>query len=220
MQTILSIQVFKKRMFYFLLPILLLAVVGFKDWNTSSRIEENNGNLQFSVSDALGINVNDIGELNKMKEQSLLRWGFLDVTKPPYSADPTGKEDATKAIADAVFFGRHHKLAVYFPSGDYLVSGTIPCFGGWSDERTPNHKYLPWIETWPCVLIGDRRSDKKPRILLSPNSPGFDDPNPVNAGHIVMAILAPLGLRSGHQNSNESIPESMGGSWIPKLLTA
>jgi len=136
----------------------------------------------FQISDPLGIIVNDIADLNRMKDQPLLHLGFIDITKPPYSADPSGKKDATKAIAEAVFFGRHHKLAVYFPAGDYLVSNTIPCFGGWSDERTPNHKYLPWIETWPCVLIGDRRTGKKPRIILAPDSRGFDDqdnPKPI-----------------------------------------
>lgn len=157
------------------LSVFLLAIVAFADKNTFSG-QENSERVQFSISDPLGINVNDIADLNKMKDQSLLGIGFLDITQPPYSADPTGKRDATKAIADAVFFGRHHKLAVYFPAGDYLVSSTIPCYGGWSDERTSNHKYLPWVETWPCVLIGDRRTGKKPRILLAPHSLGFDDP--------------------------------------------
>ncbi|MEA4935514.1 MAG: glycosyl hydrolase family 28-related protein [Paludibacter sp.] len=165
----------KKMMFVCSLLVFLFAITGFADRKTSSG-KENSRQTRFSTSDPLGINMNDIADLNKMQSQSLLDQGFLDITQPPYSADPTGKKDATKAIADAVFFGRHHKLAIYFPAGDYLVSGTIPCYGGWSDERTSNHKYLPWVETWPCVLIGDRRTGKKPRILLAPYSPGFDDP--------------------------------------------
>jgi hypothetical protein len=130
----------------------------------------------FTANDPLGINVDDIPALNAMPEQTLLRTGFLDVTKPPFNADSTGVKDSTKAIADAVFFGRHHKLAVWFPLGTYKVSDTIPCAGGWSDERTPNHKYLPFTEAWPCVLIGQRKGNERPRILLAPNSPGFDDP--------------------------------------------
>lgn len=139
-------------------------------------------NVSFKMSDALGINADDVKNLNNMPEQTLLHTGLLDVTKPPFSADLTGKQDSTKAIADAVFFGRHHKLAVYFPAGDYLVGDTISCVAGWSDERTPNHKYLPWVENWPCVLIGDRRGNRKPRIILAPKSPGFDKagkPKPV-----------------------------------------
>jgi len=130
----------------------------------------------FTANDPLGINVDDIAALNTMPEQTLLRTGFIDVTKPPFNADSTGVKDSTKAIADAVFFGRHHKLAVWFPLGTYKVSDTIPCPGGWSDERTPNHKYLPFTEAWPCVLIGERKGNERPRILLAPNSPGFDDP--------------------------------------------
>lgn len=117
-----------------------------------------------------------------LPNQPLISLGMIDVTKPPFSADPTGKTDATKAINDAVFFGRHHKLAVWFPLGTYTVSDTISCAGGWSDERTPNHKYLPFTEMWPCVLIGERREGKRPVIVLSPNSAGFADakkPKPV-----------------------------------------
>lgn len=130
----------------------------------------------FLASDPLGINLNDVAGLNAMPEQTLLRTGFVDVTAAPFLADPEGKTDSTKAIADAIFFARHHKLAVYFPVGEYRVSDTIPCRAGWSDERTPNHKYLPWEETWPCVLIGDRRGSRRPRMVLAPGSPGFADP--------------------------------------------
>jgi len=129
----------------------------------------------FQVSDPLGININDIDDLNRMNDQPLLHLGFIDITNLHIPLIPQEKKMRQKPLR-MPFFGRHHKLAVYFPTGDYLVSNTIPCFGGWSDERTPNHKYLPWIETWPCVLIGDRRTGKKPRIILAPHSPGFDDP--------------------------------------------
>ena len=130
----------------------------------------------FTAADPLGINVGDVAALNAMPEQVLLRTGFVDVTKPPFRADPTGKNDSTKAIADAVSFGRHHKLAVWFPLGTYTVSDTIPCAGGWSDERTPNHKYFPFTEMWPCVLIGERKGTEHPVIVLAPRSGGFDDP--------------------------------------------
>lgn len=130
----------------------------------------------FRTDDPLGINVDDVAALNEMPEQKLLHTGFLDVTKPPFGADPSGTRDSTKAIADAVFFGRHHKLAVWFPLGTYKVSDTIPCPGGWSDERTPSHKYLPFTEAWPCVLIGERKGSERPCIVLAPDSPGFNNP--------------------------------------------
>lgn len=151
--------------------------------NTSeSPLDDLQAFRPFSEEDPLGINIDDIATLNAMKEQQLMHTGFVDVTKQPFLADPSGRKDSTKPIADAVFFGRHHKMAVYFPEGDYLVSDTIPCMAGWTDERTPNNKYLPWMETWPCILIGDQRGKRKPRIILASNSPGFDnpmDPKPV-----------------------------------------
>jgi hypothetical protein len=109
-----------------------------------------------------------------LPDQPLIPLGIIDVTKPPFDADPTGKKDSTKAISDAVFFGRHHKLAVWFPLGTYTVSDTIPCAGGWSDHRTLNHKFLPYTEMWPCVLIGERRDGRRPVVVLAENSPGFD----------------------------------------------
>lgn len=128
---------------------------------------------RFTNDSPLGINVEDIPALNAMPEQKLLETGFIDVTAVPFSADPTGKADATKAIQEAVVFARHHRLAVWFPYGRYLVSDTIQCRVGWSDERTPNHLYLPFCELWPVVLIGERRDGKRPLIRLAPNSPGF-----------------------------------------------
>ena len=52
----------------------------------------------------LGPNVNGIGLGSNYSaaEQPLAAHGFLDVTKSPFSADPTGKTDATAAIQAAV----------------------------------------------------------------------------------------------------------------------
>src|SRR6266545_8135410 len=58
-----------------------------------------------------------------------------------------------------------------------------PLSRGWTDERTPNHKYLPFIELWPCVLIGERQGREQPKILWAANSPGFD--NPVNPKRVL-----------------------------------
>ena len=51
--------------------------------------------------------------------------GFLDVTKAPYLADPTGKKDATAAIQQALNDARDARLVTYLPAGRYLVSATI-----------------------------------------------------------------------------------------------
>lgn len=166
----------------------------------------------FNATSPLGINVADVVHLNAMPEQNLLQTGFLDVTKPPYKADPTGKVDSTKALADAIFFGRHHKLAVYFPCGDYLVSNKINCRGGWSDERTPNHKYLPWVETWPCVLVGDRRGPRKPRIILAPKSPGF------GSAHAPKPVLEFYAHAVTRKNTIDPLPAQDGSSNYQQLL--
>ena len=128
---------------------------------------------------AQGICATDVNNLETMPEQRLLDLGFIDVTAAPFSADPSGKDDSTKAIQEAVFFARHHRLAAYFPVGNYSVSDTITCWGGRTDERFDDHRYLPFSECWPAVLVGERRGDKRPRVILSPSSPGFDKPETV-----------------------------------------
>jgi hypothetical protein len=51
--------------------------------------------------------------------------GIVDVSAPPFSADPSGKTDSTEAIQAAVDWAREHYCAVFFPAGEYVVSDTI-----------------------------------------------------------------------------------------------
>ena len=51
--------------------------------------------------------------------------GFVDVTGPPFFADPSGTRDSTAALQRAVDFARWHYLAVWIPVGNYRISDTI-----------------------------------------------------------------------------------------------
>lgn len=121
-----------------------------------------------------GVCVDDVAALEAMTKQPLLDVGFLDVTAAPFLADPSGKQDSTQAIRDAVYFARHHRLAAYFPVGEYLVSDTIVCWGGRNDDRHADHRALPFSECWPAVLIGERKNGKRPRVRLAAAAPGYD----------------------------------------------
>ncbi len=133
------------------------------------------GRERFTKDSPLGINIEDISALNNMPQQKFLEKGFIDITAAPFSADPEGISDSTKAIQEAVVFGRHHHMAIWIPYGEYLVRDTINCRVGWSDDRTSNHLYLPFCELWPVVLIGERRKGERPVIRLAPGSPGFKE---------------------------------------------
>jgi hypothetical protein len=121
-----------------------------------------------------GILVDDLPDLDLL-DRTGLPDGLIDVTAAPFHADPRGERDSTRALQEAVVFGRAHKLAVFFPVGTYLVSDTIACVAGWTEEQTPLRRYLPHCEYWPCVLVGARGGDR-PRIVLAAHSPGFADP--------------------------------------------
>ncbi|MCF6312868.1 MAG: glycoside hydrolase family 55 protein [Verrucomicrobiales bacterium] len=107
--------------------------------------------------------------------QRQMKWGILNVTEAPFAADPTGKIDSTKAIQQAVNFARDHQLVCFFPAGDYLISDTIVC---------ANYLYLrsnfklQGTTMYPCVLRGTARfPNKRAKLILAANAPGFDDPD-------------------------------------------
>jgi len=116
--------------------------------------------------------------------------GILDVTKAPYSADPTGKRDSTRAIQQAMKDARDARLITFLPGGTYRVSDTITCSQG---VVTPDHwpfgqSSAPATQTtagesgfnyqsdyFPCALMGSRTGQRS-KIILAPRSSGFADP--------------------------------------------
>ncbi len=109
----------------------------------------------------------------ELEDQRLAALGYVNVTKGPFRADPTGKTDSTRALQAAVVFARDHQLACFFPAGSYLLTNTLSCtqqlyrrtsgrvFGG---NRFPN------------VLVGSSAGAARPRLVLAPRSAGFGDP--------------------------------------------
>ncbi len=100
--------------------------------------------------------------------------GFMDVTAPPFNADPGGKRDSTKGIQEAIKFSRDNDMICFFPSGTYLVSDTLDCVQNL--EKGRHGRFGAYrAGTKGCVLFGSRKG-KRPRILLMKESPGFGDP--------------------------------------------
>ncbi len=105
--------------------------------------------------------------------QDLFTLGLVDVTSEPFNADPTGKRDCSDAIQAAIDFSQDHRMIAFFPPGIYKVSRTIECRqdgvkekdGVWDSNRN-----------WPVVLLGSKKGKERPKIVLAPKSPGFDNP--------------------------------------------
>jgi hypothetical protein len=122
------------------------------------------------------------GELPKEFDRSdrLFQFGLLDVTKAPYSADPTGEVDSTAAIQRAVNDARDHGLVCFFPEGTYLISDTLSCEQQVrkldrprsTDGRTQHY----WDQSHRIVLLGSGKG-KRPVLKLSRDAQGFDDPD-------------------------------------------
>lgn len=104
--------------------------------------------------------------------QKQAQMGILDITQPPFNADSSGKSDSTRQIQKAINFSRDHQMVCFFPAGTYLISDTLECVQ--IPYRRGNGK-IAGGRNYPCVLMGSRQGCR-PKILLSPNSPGFGDP--------------------------------------------
>lgn len=129
--------------------------------------------------------------------------GYLDPTKPPFSADPSGREDATGALRAAVEYARRNYLTLWLPSGEYLVSDTITCK---ETERldaidgTHDHwqqaRYVPtrWVGTTapgsakPVLVLAENtftnRSEPRPVVWFwMQNGANGTSPPPYSGGH-------------------------------------
>ena len=143
--------------------------------------------------------------------------GILDITKPPFSVDNSGRKDVTVELQAAVDYAWNHTLVTYFPSGSYLISDTIKCFETFYWHTEDNN-------TWPSrftphVLVGQHpgsstaaaaaaaaAAGRRPRIVLRANSPGFGDPSALkNIVHFTAISFDPNNTQSpklGEEQTN------------------
>jgi len=63
----------------------------------------------------------------ELEEQRTAALGYVDVTRGPFRADPSGQQDSTRAIQAAIDFARDHQMVCFFPPGTYRFSETLSC---------------------------------------------------------------------------------------------
>jgi len=102
-------------------------------------------------------------------DNRLFRLGLLDVRLydgwEGNPVDPTGAKDSTRALQKALDDGYDYQLAVFFPSGTYLVSDTLRAV-----------RKRARFATWHCTSVVGSRAGSRPTIRLADNAPGFGDP--------------------------------------------
>ena len=121
--------------------------------------------------------------------QPLATDGLLDVTKPPFLADPTGRRDSTSALQAAVDWARAHYCAVFLPSGTFLLNDTLLLRGspramatghvpgplprgGATDDFLLDGVSSRYV---PSFVVGDAKG-KGAVLQLPPNTQGFGNP--------------------------------------------
>lgn len=109
----------------------------------------------------------------------LAAMGLVDVTAAPFNADPTGREDSTQALQQAIDYARDYQMVTYFPFGTYRVFDTLSAAQGFYRKAADGfERGLGAASMFPCVLVGERQPDepdRRPTIVLAPRSPGFGD---------------------------------------------
>ncbi len=109
----------------------------------------------------------------ELEDQRTAGLGLVDVTKGPFRADPSGDKDSTRAIQAAIDFARDHQMVCFFPPGTYRISDTLVCTQ--QLYRRSNGRVLGG-NRFPNLLVGSRAGGQRPRLVLAPHSPGFDNP--------------------------------------------
>jgi hypothetical protein len=110
----------------------------------------------------------------ELEDRRTAELGLVDVTKPPFGADSSGRQDSTAALQAAIRTARDHQMVCFFPPGNYLVSDTLECVQ--QLYRRANGRVFGG-NRFPNLLVGSRAGQQRPTILLAPRSPGFDDPS-------------------------------------------
>ena len=116
---------------------------------------------------------------NNLQSNSLLQKGLLDVTlyngwldanQLAHPVDPTGTQDSTLALQQAIDDARDFHLVAYFPSGTYLISDTlkgmmrvIPTANGYKNSLRGS-----------VSMLGSS-SGSRPLIKLQANAAGFSN---------------------------------------------
>lgn len=151
------------------LIVFLLTLVAFQQISKCGpRLEAYINNTVYTpVVDGIKLEIPE-----ELGNKNLANWGYVDITAAPFFADPSGKNDSTRAIQAAVDFSRDHQMVCYFPRGTYTVSDTLSCIQNY--YRRANGQIVG-ARSFPCLLVGSREGPR-PKIILAPYSPGFTNP--------------------------------------------
>ena len=95
--------------------------------------------------------------LKQYAAEQPLEKGYIDVTKPPYSAAGNGASDDSEAIQNAVDDAYANNLLVFFPAdATYLVSRKIACIGKKKGDRKFAHQLIGASEgSAPIIKLAD-----------------------------------------------------------------
>ena len=107
-----------------------------------------------------------------LSNQPLLELGYIDVSRPPYNADPTGTSDSRAAIQQAADDAYANNLVTFVPKGTYLLSGAIRSIQtkveGTGTEITPTGTLSQ--RKFARTLVGDNSGGTAPVLRLTDNA--------------------------------------------------
>jgi hypothetical protein len=110
--------------------------------------------------------------------------GVIDVTAAPFSADPSGVQDATVALQGAIDWALQYRATIFVPLGVYRVTSTLhlTCYNRSNDaivvgevlgSRAANIAKLTTVSPVVYPLLSQSHSHARPIIYLPESTAGF-----------------------------------------------
>ena len=138
-----------------------------------------------------------------------LAQGLLDVTRPPFSADPSGQLDSTQALQQALDFAYSHYLITYLPPGHYRVTDTLHM----RQRSKPFSRHMAHYMRGSLTPGGPRA-----QLVLPPSTPGFSNASQlkflVYMWHFAGDADSPEG---GHSQPNINMNQVLAGVGKPSF---
>jgi fibronectin type 3 domain-containing protein len=150
---------------------------------------------------------NDLG-IASMSEQPWAACGYLDVTRQPFSADPTGVTPSDGAFRNALQYALRYEMVVLVPSGNYLVQNPITC----SQTKGSNVQACALTGIGPThpVLFLDSTSTAFASTASTPNPPMLSFNTVVSAASLPGSSYDQTADSSSYNQTIEHIDLNLG----------
>lgn len=102
------------------------------------------------------------------------KYGYIDPTRWPFFADPSGRKDATASLSAALDYARKYFFVVMAPKdSQFKISDTLDLRQG--SYRRQGGTVINTADERACLILIGQEGGSKPKIFLADNASGFNN---------------------------------------------